>query len=546
MLKLTITEFLKRLTLQIWRQSYEVTLRCIRWFLLLSFVAIFLSNLLECHHFTHYWQVKPDPGPSCRQGYAQLLTTAICNILTDLLLVIFPIPIILSSAMPLRRKFSLICLFALSIIPIAVTFYQIPEIIKNRSRQQTRTLWASIEILAATAVANALVLGSFVRDRGVKKQKWKVRSTGESLERSISLRGTVARAWGSDEDLVRDLGLGVDRELRHHRHITNIPRPAPMATSGNDNIRYARGLSLTRTLSTLSGNKARSLTNRDWDFATDRNENAYANGGENSEGRDTSSEDYDLLKIRQHRSHDDDNDSDLPSMITPRKVSFFDVGGLLESDEPNKNDNPQRANNTTDATISSTLSTLTHDLKSLSNPFLQRQQSHSHPSQPQVFPHPTALSPTPQLQSSNSGVSPSNMIRNDRRGSAALLQDLGGLITPLTPSTSPATADSHRHSNPDANNAIGSAPSHTHISSYSPSIPNPNPNARPPLPASRSEIPAWRQSFTSGGRSHFSSDPSDPSNHFTHDAIQMAPIRSDRSASASNNQILNDVGGLLS
>lgn len=466
MLKFTITEFLKRLTFQIWRHSYEVTLRWIRWFLLITFIATVLSDLLECHPFTNYWQVSPDPGPHCRQGYAQLLTMGICNILTDVLLVIFPIPIILNSSMTVKRKINLVLLFALSIVTIIVTLYRIPHIIEKRGGQQTRSLWASIEILAATAVANALVLGSFVRDRGVKKQKWKVGSLSESIERSISVRGTVARAWGSDEDLVRDLGIGLDHELRHNQHTSILPRPAPMATSANEDVRYARDQALTRSLSTLSV-PGFTTQNGDWKFPTERNTPT-----ENE--ADASSEDFDLLKTDQ--GHDEANQ--LQSMITPRKVSFFDVGGLLESD--------------------SHLSPRAYDFATglgHSNPSIQRRST-----QPELFSY-----------------------RTERKGSAALLQDLGGLLTPITTSSQSTSTKAHQKSHASRN----SRP--------------PMPPTRPALTTSTSNWSNSPFSFTSlGRRTPPISDDEDPLSQGDIPMTRLDVRRIDAS-----NQNLNDVGGLL-
>src|SRR5690606_30888572 len=93
-LKNTILEFFCRLTGVTWERSYQTTLVAIRWVLIATFVAVIISDLAECQPFSHYWQVTPDPGGQCRQGYVNLITTAFCNIITDLLLVFFPIPII--------------------------------------------------------------------------------------------------------------------------------------------------------------------------------------------------------------------------------------------------------------------------------------------------------------------------------------------------------------------------------------------------------------------------------------------------------------------
>ena len=101
--KFTISEFLKRLTSQVWKRSYERMLQFIRWFLALTFAAVIVATLAECQPFYLYWQLIPDPGPRCRQGYAQLITMGASDVITDLLLVCFPIPIVIKSAMVLKR-----------------------------------------------------------------------------------------------------------------------------------------------------------------------------------------------------------------------------------------------------------------------------------------------------------------------------------------------------------------------------------------------------------------------------------------------------------
>lgn len=101
--KFTISEFLKRLTSQVWKRSYEVGLHIIRWFLMVTFVAVIIATLAECQPFYKYWQVVPDPGGNCRQGYAQLITMGSSDVITDLLLVAFPIPIVMKSHMAAKR-----------------------------------------------------------------------------------------------------------------------------------------------------------------------------------------------------------------------------------------------------------------------------------------------------------------------------------------------------------------------------------------------------------------------------------------------------------
>lgn len=346
-LKFCILEFLKRLTDLTWQRSHHTALKMIRWTLVVTFVGVSISDLAECHPFSHYWQVLPDPGGRCRQAYAQLVTMASCNILTDLLLVIFPIPIILTSKMTARRKIQLLLLFSLSLSVVAVTIFRVPRIIQEHGSQQYRSLLASVELLFATAAANALVLGSFVRDRGVKKQKFRRPSAAESFDRaSNTRRPTLHHHWGSDEDLVRGVGLGVDTDLRSQLDSPDVEHFAssPRATIG---------------------------LNPDFNW-------------QNSKRRS------------QQTEHSDDSSLARDPLSKPdpkgskKGISFLDVGGSLDESVAGSSSSYRRG---------------------------------SHNSCTMEPNSPTyAAAPPPAVPARTSGV---------RRGSTALLQDLGGLLGPL-------------------------------------------------------------------------------------------------------------------
>ena len=333
-LKYAILEFFKRLNVN-WRRTYDLALIFLRGLLITTFAAVVISGLAECQPFSHYWQVFPDPGGRCRQGYAQLLTMAVCNVVTDLTLVLFPVPVILSSSMRPKLKLQLVLLFSLSLAPVVITIYRVPYIIRDGGSQQTRSLYASIELLFATAAANALVLGSFVRDRGVKKRRYKYDSgPAGSVDRSSaseSRRPTVLKHWGSDEDLVRDLGLGVKPELRDLH-------PTP-----SENRLYV---------------PAAAVDLQSWRFP----------------GQDRPSV---------SRSEDPERSIRSESSATHRRVAFFDYGGLLD-DQPLPNRRP---------------SSLSSDQSGVP---------------------PTAV-PKPAVPASGTGF---------RRGSAALLKDVGGFLAP--------------------------------------------------------------------------------------------------------------------
>ena len=223
-----MSEFLKRIFYNSWNKTYETILRFIRVFLAVTFLAVVIATISECQPFDHYWQVTPDPGPQCRQGFAQLITMGVADIVTDVLLVAFPVPLIVRSNLGIFHKFNLVVLFSFSLVLIAITGLRVPKVIDHGGRQQYRTVWASTEILVSALVANMIVVGSFLADKGLKKNRYRPTSvTHESMERTMTRRPTVASV-DSDEDLFRSVGCRIPAELAEDGDSTTPLHPAPV------------------------------------------------------------------------------------------------------------------------------------------------------------------------------------------------------------------------------------------------------------------------------------------------------------------------------
>jgi hypothetical protein len=415
MAKFTVSEFLKRLTERFWKKEYEWGLRGIRIFLVATFFMVVIATLVECRQFKHYWQVIPDPGPQCRQGYAQLLTMGVTDIVTDVLIVAFPIPIIFRSAMPLQRKLSLTALFSLSIVLIVVTGARMPLVIQRQGVQQFRTVFASSEILAAAIVANAIILGSFLRDRGIKKTKFKAPSTTDSMERRGSARRYTNQPCSSDEDLARSLGYRTKPELKETP--SAVPRPAPVANLG-----------------LLSHRHYGPFANNNWQFP--QQELGVF---------------HDKLSI---------NDP-MPSPRAGRRVSWVDAGGLLDNAA---------------VTPSPTDSVIAHDFAS--QPRRCSRASNALPPNGRAFPPPARRSSRLSQQSEDYEMSvrtshqlqdPGGLLSENREeehehapSSSSRRLSTGISRHPRRPSTATQTTASHnRHGTPPLQDVSGLLGSYT-------------------------------------------------------------------------------------
>lgn len=124
-----------------------------------TYVICQVITFTECDPFHLYYQVLPDPG-NCSQAQVQLIVLGVLNVITDVMLMVLPLPVLLKWKRPLRQKISLIVLFTAGAFIIAVTIIRLPLNHNNATAQVNRTTWASAELLVASFVANAPALYS--------------------------------------------------------------------------------------------------------------------------------------------------------------------------------------------------------------------------------------------------------------------------------------------------------------------------------------------------------------------------------------------------
>ena len=134
-----------------------------------TFVAIILATFLECRPISLYWQISPDPG-QCVQAYGQLITQTVSNMALDILLIAVAYPIIGLRKRSIAEHFRLYALVALGTFCIIISILRLVWVHDSGSAQVTRSLWASVQMLVSTFVANAPnIYGSIRALRMIKK-----------------------------------------------------------------------------------------------------------------------------------------------------------------------------------------------------------------------------------------------------------------------------------------------------------------------------------------------------------------------------------------
>jgi hypothetical protein len=202
--------FLKALTEQVRLRSHRLLLQGSQIVLGVTFVGVLISTIAECRPTTHYWQVFPDPGPSCRQAPAQFITLSTAHVITNLMLVAFPIPIIVKANITVKRKIITLALLSLPMLNVAYTLGTITMITDSNFVQHTRSLVGSLDMLLNAAWSNAVVLCALLQDKGFKKPKYKPKFEYNPNDKShfttaktrAGSKSTARDPWDSDEELI--------------------------------------------------------------------------------------------------------------------------------------------------------------------------------------------------------------------------------------------------------------------------------------------------------------------------------------------------------
>lgn len=198
-----------------------------------TFVAVVFATLLECQPFHLYWQVSPDPG-SCVKGYYQLLFQCVSNICLDILLLVISYPILFCTDRTWKQHLRVFVLFLLGTFCIIITVLRLYQVYSNNSAQPTRSLWASVQMVVSTFVANAPTIYG---DLKVQKRK--------KSEVLINRRMSRPNEWGNlDIEASHPEVILAERKITHlsqssagssvrkewFDHTENLTKATPLAT----------------------------------------------------------------------------------------------------------------------------------------------------------------------------------------------------------------------------------------------------------------------------------------------------------------------------
>ncbi|KAM5466951.1 hypothetical protein MauCBS54593_005570 [Microsporum audouinii] len=128
-------------------------------------IASILTFCLACVPFTKLWQVYPNPGGQCYpQNPVTFYTVAVLNVLTDMCIILIPIPMVLRVQASVMRKIGLLMLFGLGMFCMIAAIVRVVLIFKLK-RHGDGALWSIREDFVAVIVGQAPLVYPITKPR---------------------------------------------------------------------------------------------------------------------------------------------------------------------------------------------------------------------------------------------------------------------------------------------------------------------------------------------------------------------------------------------
>ncbi|KAI9163919.1 hypothetical protein HJFPF1_05551 [Paramyrothecium foliicola] len=103
-----------RLTLSL---KQNLMVKIVAGYVIFGFVLMEILWFTWCRPFHNYWKVPP-PNLNCSAETNHMITNAVLNISSDIMIILLPMPLLIQSSLPIKRKIILCAVFALGIFTI--------------------------------------------------------------------------------------------------------------------------------------------------------------------------------------------------------------------------------------------------------------------------------------------------------------------------------------------------------------------------------------------------------------------------------------------
>ncbi|KAJ4195477.1 hypothetical protein NW759_016457 [Fusarium solani] len=226
--KLTLCFFYFRLSLSLWYQYsvYFTAFACTS-----SLVGIWFSVLFACKPIAAGWDVRLSVDATCINRPPIYITQAAFGCVTDLMLLLLPIPTIVGLQMSIRQKFGLVGLFAIGSITLITYIARLVLLLPSLSNPDQSwslaegCLWVIIEANLLIMCGSLPTLRVFLKH--VAPRVLGDRSTQKSSEQQSGSASFGLRTFGGSNGPRRKFDIRV--ELEHDPHFNRVSlRPEGM------------------------------------------------------------------------------------------------------------------------------------------------------------------------------------------------------------------------------------------------------------------------------------------------------------------------------
>ncbi|OJJ89061.1 uncharacterized protein ASPGLDRAFT_139214 [Aspergillus glaucus CBS 516.65] len=141
-----------KMTMGLWQHRLSVIASI---FCVCTFFASLFFHLFICYPVHKTWQIKPYPGDNCTVRPLNYIVIETLSIVTDIVIMCVPIPLILAARIRATQKLMLCCLFSSGIFVMVAAFLRAYYSVKNISSLSIALGWASREALVSVITVSA-------------------------------------------------------------------------------------------------------------------------------------------------------------------------------------------------------------------------------------------------------------------------------------------------------------------------------------------------------------------------------------------------------
>ncbi|ODM15892.1 hypothetical protein SI65_08733 [Aspergillus cristatus] len=123
-------------------------------FCFLTWLVCILTHICICTPITRNWQIKPYAGDSCTIRGPLYIVIAVMNVISDIIIILIPIPILVKLQVPLHRKAILTAMFSSGIFIMICTILRAYYSLKSLTTLSIALGWANRECFVAAIVVS--------------------------------------------------------------------------------------------------------------------------------------------------------------------------------------------------------------------------------------------------------------------------------------------------------------------------------------------------------------------------------------------------------